>query len=123
MKVKDGRFTKHQKFKKWKCVPPSSTTDFFGVGTNYSKQRSAQIRFIKDLVLHVCKGYKNISIVESSWFRRLVMKRDPKVEFLTFRQFVLEYLPNMVAKTMDRYVLLLLAKVKLQMSFLIFGCP
>jgi len=74
-------------------------------------------------VLHVCKGYKNISIVGSSWFRRLVMKRDPKVEFPTRRQFVLEYLPNMVAKTMDRHVLLLLAKVKLQMSFLIFGCP
>jgi hypothetical protein len=51
------------------------------------------------------------------------MKRDPKVEFPTRRQFVLEYLPNMVAKTMDRHVLLLLAKVKLQMSFLIFGCP
>jgi hypothetical protein len=87
------------------------------------KKDLAQIRFIKDLVLHVCKGYKNISIVESSWFRRLVMKRDPKFEFLTCRQFVFKYLHNMVAKTMDRYVLLLLANVKLQMSFLIFRCP
>jgi len=51
------------------------------------------------------------------------MKRDPKVEFLTCRQFVLEHLPNMAAKTMDRHVLLLLTNVKLQMSFLIFGCP
>jgi hypothetical protein len=50
------------------------------------------------------------------------MKRDPKVEFRTRMQFVLEHLINMEAKTMDRYVLLLLANVKLQMSFLIFGC-
>jgi hypothetical protein len=87
------------------------------------KKDLAQIRFIKDLVLHVCKGYKNISIVQYSWFRRMVMKRDPKVEFPICRQFVLEYLPNMIAKAMDRNVLLLLANMKLQISFFIFGCP
>jgi hypothetical protein len=46
------------------------------------KKDFAQIRFIKDLVLHVCKRYKNISIVESSWFRRLIMERDLRLNSL-----------------------------------------
>jgi hypothetical protein len=64
----------------------------------------------KDLVLYVCKRYANILDVESFWFRRLVMKRYPKVKLPTCHQFVSYNIPNMVAKIMDRYVLLLLVK-------------
>jgi hypothetical protein len=49
-----------------KGVPLSSTIDFFGGGTSYSKKYSTELKFIEHLVLHVCKGYQSISIVESS---------------------------------------------------------
>jgi hypothetical protein len=39
-----------------------------------------QLKFNKDFVLHVCNRYQNISVVESSWLKRLVMKRDPRVQ-------------------------------------------
>ncbi len=65
VKDKDGGATKCQKFKKRKGVPPSSIIDFFKGVTSYSKKNHVQFRFIKDLVLHVCKGYQNISVVES----------------------------------------------------------
>jgi hypothetical protein len=38
------------------------------------------------------------------------MKIDPKVKFITCKQFVSKHLPNMVAKIMGRYVLALLIK-------------
>ncbi len=94
----------------------------FGGGTNYSKKDSTQLKFIEDLVLHVCKGYQSISIVESSWLKRLAMKRDPKVKFPTRIQLVSKHLPNMVAKTINRFVLFLLAKGEMLISLLIFGC-
>jgi hypothetical protein len=75
-----------------------SIIDFFGCGTSYSKINFVQLKFIEDLVLHVCKGYQSISVVESSWLRRLVMKIDPKVKFPTHIQFVSKHLPNMVTK-------------------------
>jgi hypothetical protein len=99
-----------------------SIIDFFGGGTSYSKKDFVQLNFIEDLVLHVCKGYQSISIVESSWLRRLVMKRNPKVKFPTRIQFVSKHLPNMVAKTVDRYMLFLLTKCEMQVSLSIFGC-
>ncbi len=65
---------------KTKSVPPSLIIDFFGGGTSYSKKYHVQLKFIKDFVLHVCNGYQNISVVESFWLKRLVMKRDPRVQ-------------------------------------------
>jgi hypothetical protein len=50
------------------------------------------------------------------------MEKDPKVKFPPRIQFVSKHLPNMVAKTMDRYVLFLLAKCEMQVSLSIFGC-
>jgi hypothetical protein len=73
-------------------------------------------------VLHVCKGYQSILVVEFSWLRRLAMKRYPKVKFLTRIQFVSKHLLHMIVKTMDRYVLFLLAKCEMQISLSIFGC-
>jgi hypothetical protein len=51
------------------------------------------------------------------------MKIDPKVKFITCKQFVLKHLPNMVTKIMDRYVLALLIKLETPNVILIFGCP
>lgn len=67
------------------------------------QERSYSNKIHWDLVLHVCKEYQSISIVESSWFKRLVMQIDPKVDFITCRQFVSKHLPNIIAKIMDRY--------------------
>ncbi len=50
------------------------------------------------------------------------MKRNPKVKFPTRIQFVSKHLPNMVAKTVDRYMLFLLTKCEMQVSLSIFGC-
>jgi hypothetical protein len=61
--------------KKWKGVPPSSIINFLGGGTSYCKNNGVQIKFIEDLVLYACKGYETIWTIESSWLRRLVMKR------------------------------------------------
>jgi len=48
------------------------------------------------LVFHVCKGYQNISVVKSSWLKRVVMKRNPKFKFCTCSQFVSKHLHDMV---------------------------
>jgi len=50
------------------------------------------------------------------------MKRNLKVKYLSRIQFVSKHLPNMVAKTMDRYVLFLVTKCEMQVSLSIFGC-
>jgi hypothetical protein len=88
VKAKDGGATKCQKFKKRMGVPPSSIIDFFSGGTSYSKKDHVQFQFIQDLVFHVCKGYQNISIVESYWLKRLVMKKNLKIKFPIRSQFV-----------------------------------
>jgi hypothetical protein len=80
VKAKDGRIVEHQKSKKQKGVPPSSIIDFFGGDTSYFKKYHVQLKFIKDFVFHVCNGYQNISVVESSWLKKLVMKRDLRVQ-------------------------------------------
>jgi hypothetical protein len=108
--TKDGRVAERQKFKKQKHVPPLSIIDFFGGGPNYFKKDLVQLRFIEDSVFLVCKGYQNISVVESFWLRRLVMKRNPKVKFPTHSQFVSKHLLEMVVKTTNGYVLPLLTK-------------
>jgi len=79
VKAKDGRVVERQS-KKQKGVPPSSIIDFFGGGTSYSKKYHVQLKFIKDFVLHVCNGYQNILVVEYFWLKRLVMKRNPRVQ-------------------------------------------
>jgi hypothetical protein len=91
-------------------VPPSSITNCFGCGINYSKNNLVQKKFIDNLVLHAYKGCKSISIVKSSWFRRLVMKRDTKVKLFTCHQFVSKNILNIVIETMDTDVLPLLVK-------------
>jgi hypothetical protein len=80
VKAKDGGVVENQKSKKQKGLPPSSINELFGGGTNYFRKYHVQLKFIKDFVFHVCNGYQNISIVESSWLKRLVMKRDPRVQ-------------------------------------------
>jgi hypothetical protein len=66
IKAKDGKVAKYKKSKKQKGIPPSSITDFFGGRISYSHKDHVQLRFIEDLMFHVCQGYQSISIVESS---------------------------------------------------------
>ena len=68
-----------------------------------------QQRFIEDLVLFIAKGYESLSIVESAWLRRLMMRRDPKVVCPSRKQLVREHIHAMITKTMDRYVLPLIS--------------
>ena len=50
-----------------------------------------------------------MSIVESAWLRRLMMRRDPKVVCPNRKQLVRKHIPAMLEKTMDRYVLPLIS--------------
>ena len=59
--------------------------------------------------MFIAKGYESLSIVESAWLRRLMMRRDPKVVCPSRKQLVREHIPAMLAKTMDRYVLPLIS--------------
>ena len=97
--------TARQKTKKRKGAPPSSITAYFGNTKPYAKNDVQQQRFIEDLVLFIAKGYESLSIVESAWLRRLMMRRDPKVVCPSRKQLVREHIPAMLEKTMDRFVL------------------
>jgi hypothetical protein len=110
VKAKDGGAAKLQNPKKWKGVPLSSIVDFFSSDASYSTKDHVQIRFIKNLMLHVVKSIITSKLSSLFDLGGWVMKRNQKVKFPTCRQFVLEHLLNMVAKTMYRYVLPLLVK-------------
>ena len=107
-KVDEGD-TARQKSKKRKGAPPSSITAYFGNTKPYAKNDVQQQRFIEDLVLFIAKGYESLSIVESAWLRRLMMRRDPKVVCPSRKQLVREHIPAMLTKTMDRYALPLIS--------------
>jgi hypothetical protein len=74
---------KHEKNKKHKGVAPSTITKYFGTQQPYKNSYPMQIRFIKNLVLFVAKGYEILFIVECFWFHRLVMRQNGKVRFPT----------------------------------------
>ena len=96
--TKTGEDNKMQKFKKCKSIEPSSITEFFDYGTAYLKTDLPQLKLLEDLVLFVAKGYVVLSIVESSWLRRFVMQRDPKVCFPSQKQRSQELIPRILAK-------------------------
>ena len=96
--------TARQKTKKRKGAPPSSITAYFENTKPYAKNDVQQQHFLEDLVLFIAKGYESLSIVESAWLRRLMMRRDPKVVCPSRKQLVREHIPAMLTKTMDRYV-------------------
>lgn len=85
-------------------IPPSEITSFFGAQRPYNKSDPAQVKFMEDLLLFICKSYQPLSIVEDQWLRRFIMHQNPKVIFPSLRQLVREHLPLMLAKTMERYV-------------------
>jgi len=63
-------------------------------------------------VFFIAKGYETLAMVESPWLRRLVMRRDPKVKFPTRngrKALVYEHIPTLFAKTMEWYVLPVIA--------------
>ena len=94
-----------QKTKKRKGAPPSDITAYFGNAKPYAKNDVQQQRFLEDLVLFIAKGYESLSIVESAWLRRLMLRRDPKVVCPSRKQLVREHIPAMLTKTMERFVI------------------
>jgi hypothetical protein len=62
-------------------------------------------------VLHICKGYKPLSIYKNIWFQRLMLRQCLHVLF-PFQSFLVEEMfLAMVKKTMDHHVLSNLAFV------------
>ena len=114
--------TARQKTKKRKGAPPSSITAYFGNTKPYAKNDVQQQRFLEDLVLFIAKGYESLSIVESAWLRKLMMRRDPKVVCPSRKQLVREHIPAMLTKTMDRYLSRSLTVARLPASLSTCGC-
>ncbi|KAJ7538060.1 hypothetical protein O6H91_11G033100 [Diphasiastrum complanatum] len=59
--------------------------------------------------LHIVKGYRPLSSVQNIWLRRLILRQCNRLVFPSRHQLVEEVIPQMVAKTLERYVLPLLA--------------
>lgn len=91
--------------KKRKQLTPLAITGFFGSANPYKKGDPAEERFLEDLVLHIAKGYRPLSSVETAWLRKLVLHQCGQVIFPSRQLLVDEVFPSMVAKTMDRYIL------------------
>jgi hypothetical protein len=98
-----------QAAKKKVRVTGSVVTNFFGSSNPYKQHNEQQQKFLKDLVLYICKGYKALSICDNIWLRRLVLDLCPCVLFPFWSQLVEEVLPTMVTKSMDIHVLQKLA--------------
>jgi hypothetical protein len=62
-----------QATKKKVGVTNSVITNFFGFSNPYKQHNEQQQKFLEDLVLYICKGYKALSICDNIWLRRLVL--------------------------------------------------
>jgi hypothetical protein len=101
---------RRERKKKCKGVAPSTITKYFGSQQLYKSFDPTHIRFIEDLMLFVVKGYEVLSKVECPWFHHLVMRQNGKFHFPIQKQLVKDHILFMLAKTMDRYVLPILAQ-------------
>lgn len=111
LKLEEESSTAGPAFKKSKTrstIPPGDISQYFSSQRSYHKADPAQVKFMEDLVLFVCKSYQPLSVVDDQWMRRLLMHQNPKLLFPSRRSLVREHLPNMVGKTMEKYVLPLL---------------
>jgi hypothetical protein len=95
----DGDGGGWQKCEKRKTITPLAITNFFWKGTGYKKGDHAKLKFIEDLVLYITKDYEALSSVESPWFHCLVMCKDNKIQFPSWKQLVEEHIPSMLQKT------------------------
>ncbi|KAJ7552447.1 hypothetical protein O6H91_06G055400 [Diphasiastrum complanatum] len=95
--------------KKRNLPSSSAITSFYGSSTPYKKEDDQQQCFLEDLVLYIVKGYRPLSSVENIWLRRLILRQCNRLVFPSRHQLVEEAISQMVAKTLERYVLPLLA--------------
>ncbi len=63
-----------------------------------------QQAFLEDLTLYIIKGHCPLSIVEDAWLKHMVLWQCEKVVFPFRNQLVYDVLPNMVTKTMEKWV-------------------
>jgi hypothetical protein len=59
----------------------STISNFFGHVTPYSKDDPIQKGFEKDLTLFIAKELMSLSFVKAPFFRRLILKQNPSLNF------------------------------------------
>jgi hypothetical protein len=74
---------KRQHGKKRVWAIGSTIISFFGSTNLYKNVNETQQRFIENLVLYICKGYKPLSTCENIWLRRLISCECPRIIFLS----------------------------------------
>jgi hypothetical protein len=72
------------------------------------KEDLGQKKFMEDLLLFLAKSYMPISIVENQWLRHMVLCQNPQIVFPNQKQVVQHAILELVAKTMEKFVILVL---------------
>jgi len=103
--AKEDASTSQQNCAKRKGSEGTSITNFFGNRTPYRKSDSKQQQFLTNMVLLIAKGCISLSMCDSPWLRTLVLQCDSKINFPSRRSLMRVHIPNMLAKTMELYVL------------------
>jgi len=80
-------------------------TSFFGSINLYNNVNETQQKFIRDLVLYICKGYMPFLMCENIWLRRLVLRQCPYITFPSCFSFVEHVFLTTITKTMELHVL------------------
>jgi hypothetical protein len=94
-----------EKSKQRSIVGYGVITYHFGRTTSYKKEDLGQKNFMEDLPLFVAKGYMPIFVVENQWLRRMVLCQNLQIVFPNWKQLVQHVIPELVTKTMEKFVM------------------
>lgn len=96
-------------------MPPHTIIDFFLAKTFSKLSDLVQMRFIKDLVLLITKGYMPY-LMFKIFGCLFVMCQCDRVRFPSCKRFVWEHIPNMLVKVMEMHVPPTITTFDLQVS-------
>ncbi len=107
---KDGLEGPRWPSKKRSNPNPTTISSFFGSVMPYSRNDLQQKQFEEDLALFIAKELMPLSFVEAPFFRRLVLRQNPHLNFPSRRVLVLvnEILLKITKKTKEKYISLAL---------------
>jgi hypothetical protein len=77
-------------------------------------------KFEKDLVLFITKEFMPLSFVEAPFFRRLILRQNPQLNFPLWQKFKNNFLPMIIEQTKEIFVSLAFNHVIHALYLLIF---
>jgi hypothetical protein len=101
---------------------PSNISNFFGHVTPYPKDDWIEKELKEDLTLFIAKELISLSFVNVPFFRKLILKQNPCLNFPLRQVLVNDILPRMVELTKNKYMFWSLSLVILASFLLIYGC-